>query len=279
MDDNATSRVILQGILASFKFEGVTVASGQEALNVLRDNAEQPFDLVLLDWQMPEMDGIETARRIRSDPRLQRIPPIIMVSAYGREELMRQATMVGISGYLIKPLNPSLLLDTIMQVFGRGGQISTSHAIKAVEEESDKMRGLRVLLVEDNAINREVALELLNNAGMTVVEAQDGAQGVAAVEAAEEAGTQFNAVLMDCQMPVLDGYEATRRLRRDGRFNDLPIIAMTANAMAGDREKCLEAGMNDHVTKPFDVRALFAALARWSTKGAETAVDRARRRR
>ncbi len=264
VDDHETSREVLQGMLESFHFEAVQAASGQEAIEVLRQAQAQPFDLVLMDWQMPDMDGIEAARRIRSDPHLAPPPPIIMVSAYGREELMLQAAKVGIASFLIKPVSPSLLLDTILQEFGkRVRRSATPSQEERAAAEARKVRGARVLLVEDNEINREVALEILTTAGVVVAMADDGQQGVEAVRAAAQTGSQFDAVLMDCQMPILDGYEATRLLRADARLATLPIIAMTANAMAGDREKCLTAGMNDHITKPIDLAELFAVLARW----------------
>jgi PAS domain S-box-containing protein len=264
VDDNATSREILQSILKTFGFDTVTVPSGQMALEVLRSNEKQPFDLILMDWQMPGMDGIEAARRIRSESQLPVKPPIIMVSAYGREELMRKAAKVGVASYLIKPVGPSVLFDTIAQVFGKNGHFTATQSAAGSEEEKQKLQGLRVLLVEDNEINCEVALELLSDAGINVTVAYDGKQGVEAVRAAADTGQQYDAVLMDCQMPVLDGYEATRLLRGEVRFADLPIIAMTANAMAGDREKCLAAGMNDHVTKPIEIQKLFTTLARWT---------------
>jgi PAS domain S-box-containing protein len=262
VDDNSTSREILGGMLEGFRFEVEQAASGAEALDAWR-NARRPFDLILLDWQMPDMDGVETARRLR-EPSPHPMPPVVMISAYGREEIMRQASSAGVSGFLIKPVSPSLLLDTIMQVFGK----SEPPLAAATDAGSDAdaarhLAGARALVVEDNEINREIACELLRNAGLHVAVAEDGEQGVAAVRAATQAGEPFDLVLMDCQMPVLDGYAATRRLRDDARFATLPIIAMTANAMAGDREKCLDAGMNDHVAKPIDPATLFATLTRW----------------
>jgi PAS domain S-box-containing protein len=262
VDDNSTSRLMLEGVLEGFHFEVTQAASGAEGLDIWR-NSEQEFDLILLDWEMPEMDGIEVARRLRQMKHL-RVPPIIMISAYERDEVMRQATDVGVNSFQIKPVNPSLLLDTIMHVFGKDKPYWFRESrLPQGGQRYAYLEGKQVLVVEDNDINQEIARGILQNAGIEVTVVDDGEQAVAAVRAAADKGTQYDAVLMDCQMPVLDGYSATRLIRQDLRFAELPIIAMTANAMIGDREKCLDAGMNDHVTKPIDLDELFAALERW----------------
>jgi two-component system sensor histidine kinase/response regulator len=238
------------------------VASGKAALEAIdAASPDDPYKLVLMDWKMPQMDGIETSRRIKDMPELADMPTIIMVTAYGREDVMQQVEDVGLEGLLIKPVTPSTLLDTIMGVVGKKGGIR-----KAGRSEDhwkiqtlDGIRGAHVLLAEDNKINQQVAEELLAQAGLKVTIANNGREAVEMLAGKNE----YEAVLMDMQMPELDGYEATRTIRRNPEFADLPIIAMTANVMAGDREKCLEAGMNDHVAKPIEPDKLFRTLVQW----------------
>ncbi len=266
VDDNERAREILTDILKSFTFQVTAVDSGPAAIAALvAADPQEPFRLVLMDWRMPDMDGIETTRRIDADAQITTPPVVIMVTAYGREEIMQQAAKAGLEAFLIKPVSPSTLLDTIMSVFGKGTVVRTHRQVEAVV--APDLRGTRVLLVEDNQVNQEVAVEILSQAGVDVTVANDGRQGVAAVTGAADGTTgsaPFDAVLMDVQMPVMDGYEATRAIRRDPRLAELPIIAMTANAMAGDREQCLAAGMNDHVAKPIDVAELLSTLGRWT---------------
>jgi signal transduction histidine kinase/CheY-like chemotaxis protein/HPt (histidine-containing phosphotransfer) domain-containing protein len=261
VDDNATSRDILQDILESFSFEVTLVASGEEGLEDLEKAPEDhPFELVIMDWKLPGIDGIEASQRIKKNPGLSKIPAIVLVTAYGREDVMKAAEQAGLDGFLIKPVNSSVLFDTIMQALGE--EISKPTPIETEKDKIDailnSLQGFRVLLVEDNEINRQVAKEVLEGAGLKVTMAFDGREAVNAVKSDE-----FDVVLMDVQMPVMDGYEATGTLRRDPLFKDLPIIAMTAHAMAGDREKSLDAGMNDHVSKPIDPEILYRTLAKW----------------
>ena len=261
VDDNETSRNIFQEMLESFSFVVALAASGEEALSELESApADQPFRLVIMDWKMPGLDGIETAHRIKTHPGLDTIPAIIMVTAYGREEIMRKAEKTGLDGFLIKPVNASVLFDTIIQAFGQEAAASGEVAgdLKTEKKGTDHIVGARVLLVEDNDINQQVAREILEGAGLIVSLADNGQEAVTAVQT----GT-YDVVLMDIQMPVMDGYAATRAIRRDDRYKDLPILAMTAHAMAGDAQKSLDAGMQDHVTKPIDPEHLFAALQKW----------------
>ena len=292
VDDNATSRDILQEMLESFSFEVTLAASGPEGITELENaNEGKPYELVVMDWQMPGMDGIEASKRIKNHKGLSKIPPIILVTAYGREEVMQQSEQMGLDGFLIKPISPSMLFDSIMQAFGEALP-ETSRVAQSHEQEAEALkyiRGAFVLLVEDNEINQQVAREILEGAGLIVVLATNGQEAVDAVKK-----TNYDAVLMDVQMPVMDGYTATRTIRNSecgirnekGKNSDIksqipnpksqiegvPIIAMTANAMAGDREKSLEAGMNDHVTKPIDPDQLFATLQKWIQPVAERAV-------
>jgi len=261
VDDNATSRDIFKEMLESFSFEVSSAPSGEQGITELEAaSKDKPFELVLMDWKMPGMDGIEASKRIREHKGLRKIPPIILVTAYGREEVMQQAEQVGLEGFLLKPVSPSMLFDAIMQAFGEAVPETPRFAKKKEHdaEVSKHIYGAHVLLVEDNEINQQVAKEILEGAGLIVALAANGQEAVNAVKK-----TNYDAVLMDVQMPVMDGYTATGEIRKDERFKELPIIAMTAHAMAGDEDKSLQAGMNGHVTKPIDPDQLFATLQKW----------------
>jgi len=236
-------------------------ASGQEGIELVRQAADrgEHYDVVFLDWQMPGMDGIEAGRCILALPNLSNPPHLVMVTAYGREEVMKQAEEASFTNVLIKPVTPSMLFDSVVQALST--EESTEAGTKASTSagfDFERIRGARILLVEDNELNREVAVGLLEDAPVSVIPAENGE---VAIQMLRE--RKYDLVLMDMQMPVMDGLEATRVLRQDPKFEDLPIVAMTANAMAGDREKCLEAGMNDHLAKPIDPDKLFEALLRW----------------
>jgi CheY-like chemotaxis protein len=210
-----------------------------------------------MDWKMPDMSGLEASKRIKNHSVLAEIPTIIMVTAYAREKIVQQADQIGLEGYLIKPFNPSTLFDTIIQTFSR----DTLELVRPTLPE-DKMiqklkliQGAKILLVEDNEINQLLAQEILQEVGFVVTIANHGREAVNLIRE-----RKFDAVLMDVQMPVMDGHQATREIRKDARFKELPIIAMTAHAMTGDKEKSLEAGMNQHITKPIDPHELFSTL-------------------
>jgi PAS domain S-box-containing protein len=274
VDDNATSREILQDILESFSFEVYLSASGKEALEEIEgaDN-DKPFELVIMDWKMPGMDGIEASRQIKSHQKLTKIPAIVLVTAYGREEIMRQADEIGLEGFLLKPVNSSVLFDAIMQALGKEVQ-DVARAGRKKEQDAEELSaisGARVLLVEDNEINQQVAQEILQGAGLIVTVANNGQEGV---DAAGQ--NQYDAILMDIQMPVMDGYAATQAIRNlKSEIRNVPIIAMTAHAMAGDEQKSIDAGMNGHVTKPIEPDQLFAALQEWIKPNAERAAVQA----
>jgi len=272
VDDNATSREIMAGFMDAFSFEYDEAASGPEAIQELETAQEDnPYRLVLMDWKMPGMNGIEAGRHIKQHKKLKTIPAIIMVSAYGREELMKEAKAAELDGYLVKPVTQSMLFDTIMFAFDKETEgAPVSSRIGATPEIADHVRGAHLLLVEDNEINQQVARELLEQAGISVAIANNGKESVDALK-----NEGFDGVLMDLQMPVMGGIEATQEIRKDEKFRDLPIIAMTANAMAGDREKCIEAGMNDHVAKPIDIKELFEVLDKWITASNPVAAPKA----
>ena len=302
VDDNASSREILQTLLESMSFEVTLAATAEEGIAELeKAAADQPYKLVVMDWKMHGMDGIRASEVIKGHPGLTTKPKIVIVTAYGREEVMQKSRKAGVEGFLLKPVSQSLLFDAIMSAFDKEiparkraapAKASTAEALK-------KIRGARVLLAEDNAINQQVAQEILEAAGLVVDIADDGKKAAALVRR-----RSYDAVLMDIQMPEMNGFEATREIRKwehgmrkgeGGSGNgeialkaadsgqqteyenlavrrepcavSLPIIAMTAHAMAGDREKSLEAGMNDHVTKPVDPQELIAVLVRWIRPG------------
>ncbi|MBI5571205.1 MAG: response regulator [Desulfomonile tiedjei] len=265
VDDNASSREILQSLLETMTFQVTVAASAEEAIAELEKEAEShPYRLVVMDWKMPGMDGIKASAVIKRHPSLLQKPKIIIATAYGREEVMQRSDKVGVDGFLLKPVGQSVLFDSIMIAFGKEAQ--EGEAVARVsgkdEEELRKIRGAMVLLVEDNEVNQQVAEEILQQAGLVVRIATNGKAAVEMVKAGD-----FDVVLMDIQMPVMGGFEATQEIRRDERFKDLPVIAMTAHAMAGDREKSLDAGMNDHVTKPIDPYQLISALVKWIKPG------------
>ena len=260
VDDIDTSRMVLRKILTSWKFVVSEATSGPEALEMLRHTRrDEPIELVLLDWNMPGMSGVEVARKIQEYAQRGEIPgmPVtMMVTAYNKDRLLQEAQGVRLDAVLQKPVIPSSLFDTIMRI--QGGRVPRAHIHVPEMDLATPFAGARVLLVEDNEINQQVAQELLESAGLVVTVAGDGE---AALQALQTAG--FDAVLMDLQMPVMDGFEATRRIRQDARFRDLPILAITAAAMARDREACLAAGMNDHVAKPIVPEEMLATLAKW----------------
>jgi two-component system, sensor histidine kinase and response regulator len=264
VDDNATAREILSSMAGAFGLEVDAAWDGAEALRMVADadRKQLPYDLVFMDWKMPNMDGVETIQRLQADM-LQTMPAVIMVTAYGREEALGAALQRGVelNFVLTKPVTASTLLEAVGEALGKGELVATRAAAKS-ETQSTTMAhlaGTRLLLVEDNDMNQELAIELLRNAQIEVVLANHGQEALD-ILARDSA---FDGVLMDCQMPVMDGYTATREIRKQTAFDKLPIIAMTANAMAGDREKVLECGMQDHIAKPLDVEVMFATLALW----------------
>jgi PAS domain S-box-containing protein len=263
VDDNEVSLQIMAETLRQFQLDVHVESCWMNAIECLEQTDGEPFDVALIDWRMPGMNGDEVVRRIHADPLIRCQPKVVMVTAYGREDVMKRAELAGVDGFLTKPVSPSLLLDTILSVLGLARLLSEQKNAKTEGTVAPVFTNVKLLLTEDNELNREFATELLHSLGIEVVEAANGAEAVAMVE--REA---YDAVLMDIQMPVLDGLEATRRIRQlsqadDDRFATLPIIAMTALAMTGDREKSLAAGMNDHVVKPIDPDRLVAVLAHW----------------
>ena len=255
-EDNADAREILAMYLQAFGFNPHLVHTGSEALAAVQQAraAGEPYRAVLLDWRMPDMSGIETAQRLREHTGADK-PAIILISDYASEDSARQVQRLALDGLLSKPITASDLLDALLLALGadvlRGPRQQRSAALQA-----GSMRGRSVLVVEDNRLNQMVMRELLESAGAEVFVAGDGAD---ALEQCQR--RSFDALLMDLQMPVMGGIECTERLRAAG--NAVPIIAMTASAMPGDRERCMQAGMNEYLSKPVDVEKLAASLTRW----------------
>ena len=248
VDDNGIARQIARDICLSLGWAPRCVSSGEAAIEAFRDAS---YDIVLMDWRMAGMDGIAAARAIKAMTPADEAPPVvIVVTAYNRELVSARVGAAGIEAVLPKPITPSTLLDTVSNLLHRG-----SPDALAVTTGSGRLCGLRVLLAEDNPINQDVARDILEREGAEVTVVDDGE---AAVHAVLDTAGAVDVVLMDMQMPVMDGLEATRHIRAGG--GTVPIIAMTANAMTGDRERCLEAGMDDHVAKPVDIDQLVGTL-------------------
>jgi PAS domain S-box-containing protein len=259
VDDNPVARDILAAMARSLGWTVEVASSGEQAIGLLDQAARVGlrYDAVFVDWQMPGLDGWQTSRCIRSNPDVDRagLPLVMMVTAHGREKLAErsEAEQALLDGFLVKPITASMLAEAV-QAAREGVKQEATGAYKPAAR---RLEGLRLLVVEDNANNRQIARELLTEEGAAVLTANNGSLGVAAVA---EANEPFDAVLMDVQMPVMDGYTAATEIRCRLGLADLPIIAMTANAMASDRDASLAAGMNAHVGKPFDLDELVDVL-------------------
>jgi CheY-like chemotaxis protein len=259
VDDNVQALATSATMMRSLGWEVTELASGAEAMEFVRtqlDTGQPALDAVFVDWHMPDMDGWETMRNVRRLYGKQVPPLLILLSRQSRDALNQRTERERelLDGLMVKPLTASMFTQAVAQAQARE---SLTPIETAPEVQRSRLAGMRVLLVEDNAINQQVAKELLSAEGALVSVAENGALGVSAVRAAQPA---FDVVLMDLQMPVMDGMTATRLLRSDARFAKLPVIAMTANAMESDRQACLAVGMNDHVGKPFDLNALVKTL-------------------
>ncbi len=268
VDDNAVARDVLHHMVQALGWQADTVASGAEAIACIEAAAadkKPPYAVIFMDWQMPEMDGWEASQRIRKLAMGAVTPIVVMVTAHGRELLSQRSAEEHalINGFLVKPVTASMLFDAVVdaKAAARAAAQGQNPTAPKASVKPKRLQGLRILVVEDNKINQMVAKGLLAQEGATVTLADDGQLGVAAVAAENP---PFDAVLMDVQMPVMDGYVATRAIRQELGLAELPIIAMTANAMASDRAACLAAGMNDHVGKPFELDHLVAMLLRFT---------------
>jgi PAS domain S-box-containing protein len=265
VDDNPHALEILGNYLTQFGFKADCVASGEAAIEKLQD-AKEPYRLVLMDYIMPGgIDGLTTVTRINKEMRLPETPKVILVTAYGHSEYENVPGVELLDNELSKPINPSLLLDVIMKTFGHEAITEARGARHGHEIDIEVMRpiqGARILLVEDNHINQQVATEYLNQAMFIVDIAQNGQEALDML-----AANNYDCVLMDIQMPVMDGYTATSKIREQERYKELPVLAMTANAMVEDKEAAIEAGMNDHIAKPINPGILFTTLLKWIEPG------------
>jgi two-component system sensor histidine kinase/response regulator len=260
VDDNAAAREIVDGLIHDIVKHVDSVASGAEALSAVRQNdAQAPYDVVFMDWRMPGMDGLQAARAIKSDPTLRHPPAIIMVTAFGREEVRDEAERLDLDGFLVKPVTKSMIVDSLVNAFLNEGE--TAAATTEAVQDGVSLAGLRVLLVEDNEINQQIAVELLEGVGATVTVSNHGGEALETLTGGD-IPPPYDVVLMDLQMPVMDGHQATARIRADTRLAALPVIAMTAHATMEERDACLSAGMNGHISKPIDPPILFETLAR-----------------
>jgi PAS domain S-box-containing protein len=264
VDDNPSARQILVGMARTLGMRAESARGGEQAMQMLvhEDSLGDPYDLVLVDWKMPRMDGLACLRAIEQATFRKRAPAVLMVTGFGVDELKQRLAKdeMPLGAVLSKPVSPSSLQEACCTALGRAvfGKDRAALRDETLQASKERLRGARVLLVEDNAVNQELARTLLGSAGIVVTVVEDGQQAIDIL-----GHETFDGVLMDCQMPIMDGYTATATLRRQHRLHDLPIIAMTANAMVGDREKALAAGMNEQIGKPIKVDEMFATLARW----------------
>ena len=262
VDDNPQAREILHRMTESLGWAVDAAESGEQALQLMQERADAglTYQAVFVDWQMPGIDGWETSRRIRMLGPQGPETLVIMVTAHGRETLASRsdADQAMLDEFLVKPVTASMLFDAVVDARAARAQPSLSGRRVAVDR-SERLPGVRLLLVEDNLNNQQVARELLEAEGAVVQIANHGQE---ALDVLSANGAAFDVVLMDLQMPVMDGLTATRRIRGELGLATLPVIAMTANAMASDREECLAAGMNEHVGKPFDLDRLVAVIRR-----------------
>jgi two-component system, sensor histidine kinase and response regulator len=256
VDDNPMTCNVLKSILNELPVVTETVDGAAAAIAAIkRQDAHAPYRLVLMDRNMPDLDGIEAIRRLKDDGTLRNMPGIIMITGSGGEEIQSEALGAGADDVLFKPFTPSTLYDAIVRLFAPGDRASA--IMETAAGKGYDLSGMRLLLAEDNEVNQQIACELLEGAGALVEVASTGRE---ALEKVMAPGAAYDAVLMDVQMPEMDGYEATRLIRADGRFADLPIIAVTAHAFAEERQRSMEAGMNGHITKPIDQAAMFATI-------------------
>ncbi len=264
VDDKQTARDLLKEMMEAFHFRVVTASSGVEAIEKLKEAPNNdPFSLVLMDWRMPGMDGIETTCKIKNELKYSQLPMIIMVTAYGRDEIMHRSEQAGINAFLHKPVSESLLFNTVMDVLGMNHYVLTVENSRETIPSAEifRLSGAHILLAEDSFLNQQVAVELMEDAGIKVDIANNGAEAVEKILLNNPC--PYDAVLMDIQMPVMDGFEATSLIRAHDWLQDLPVIALTAHAVQGDREKCLSVGMNDYITKPIGIENFFTTLLRW----------------
>lgn len=263
VDDSIASREILETILTSMSFQVDTVSNGLDAIAEIEKAISKgfPYEFIIIDWLMPQMDGLKTAQQIFHNRQSVFMPKIIVVSGQANKASKQIQGLDYLDTFLQKPISRSSLFDAIMH--GLGKEVILDHSTHTHTDHSIyELAGTRILLCDDNEINRQVGREILEGAGILVDVFEDGKQASDALMNEADTG-YYDAILMDIQMPEMDGYEATGVIRSDARFKDLPIIAMTAHAMQSEHNKCIASGMDDHLTKPVDPDDLFKTLAKW----------------
>ena len=256
-DDNSSARTIFADYLSAAGATVDVVGSGIEALSAIND-APNSYDLLLLDWKMPGMDGLQTIEKMRQLVVHRRLPEVIMISAYDRDDIISRSTDLGVSAFLIKPFSQKSLLDTISSVL-KHHESELPDPAAGCESTATHWPDVPILLVDDNELNQELATELLQQAGFIVTVAENGQIALDILNS----GQTFSCVLMDIQMPVMDGYTATGEIRKNSSWNHLPVIAMTADAMERDYQRAIDAGMNDYISKPIDIEKMFSTLGKW----------------
>jgi PAS domain S-box-containing protein len=264
VDDSSTAREILADLCKKLGMEVDVATDGHQAMAMILEADQQAaqYYLVLMDWKMPSLDGVECLQQLRKSGLIQE-PNVIMVTSYGKEDMLNVAGMQGVpvQAVLTKPVTSTTLLNAIDKILSKTTTSSVLASERTVQQSTamEKLRGARLLLVEDNEMNQELAVELLHNAGIQVVVANNGQESLNILAN----DTRFDGVLMDCQMPVMDGYTATAEIRKNPAWASLPIIAMTANVIAGERERVLAVGMCDQIDKPLNIESMFDTIARW----------------
>ena len=260
VDDSESARMVLNDMLSSLGFNVTVAKNGAEAVEIFENHVDKdPFSLLVVDWQMPGMDGLELVNELKKQHDGE-IPAVLMVTAYGLDTVRKAARDHEVDGLIIKPVNPSALFDSVNKILQLGKKKVAAHKLNKQNDTDHKsaLEGKRILLVEDNEINMELAMELLKDVGILYDSAWNGAE---ALEKLKE--SNFDLVLMDIQMPIMDGLTAARKIREELNNKELPVLAMTAHAMKGEREKSLAAGMNDHITKPIDPEFLYLTLRKF----------------
>ncbi|SJN59460.1 Signal transduction histidine-protein kinase BarA [Vibrio ruber DSM 16370] len=274
VDDNEHALMVMGDMLDVLPHKPILVSHASEALAQIDTSMAEgkPINLILMDWNMPDMDGVETCRKIR-----QTVPPayqpyIVMVTAYDKDELAHVSEELQLSGYLAKPVGQSKLFDLLVTLFGPSEHLSHRSSAKLARSQDD-LTEVRVLLVEDNEINQQIAQELMEGWGMDVTVACHGREALTLLSQSLDDDLRFDIIFMDLQMPVMDGYEASERIRSNPAYDDIPLIAMTAHAMVEERERCFGLGMNDHISKPIDPSILLSTIQKWCHTDKPAAVD------
>ena len=272
VDDSESARLVLGEMLTSFGFIVLTAKNAMEAIDIYTREqlTSTPLSLLVVDWKMPGMDGLELVKNLKTKENSD-VPSVLMVTAFGVDTVREAAKNKMVDGYLLKPINPSTLFDSLNTILylGEKRKLNKTKEKQVLDNYRDHLKGVNILLVEDNEINMELAIELLEDVGVNVDTATNG---LIAIQKVNE--KKFDLVLMDIQMPELDGLSATREIRKQDKFSDLPILAMTAHAMKGEYEKSIAAGMNDHITKPINPHILYTSIIKFvkgiNLEGAKT---------